>query len=54
MLRNYCDLKEWLIERYGSPVIIVDALLSKMEQMPKFSGLNLVKKAEHFMTLDFL
>ena len=51
MSRNYSDLKEWLIERYGNPVIIVDALLSKMEQMPKLSGSNPVKKAEHFMTL---
>ena len=51
MSRNYSDLKEWLIDRYGNPVII--ALLSKMEQTPKLSGSNPVKKAEHFMTLDF-
>ena len=54
MARNYLGLKEWLIERYGNPVIIVDALISKMEQMPKITGANPVKKAEHFMTLDFL
>ena len=54
MSRNYSDLKERLIERYGNPVIIVDALLSKMEQMPKISGSNPVIKAAHLMTLDFL
>ena len=53
MSKNYSDLKELLIERYLSPVIIVDALLSKIESVPKPARFNLVKKAEHFMLLTF-
>ena len=54
MSKNYSDLKEWLVDRYGNPVTIVDTLLSKMESNPKPSSTNLAKKAEHFMMLDFV
>merc|ERR1719239_43930 len=54
MSKNYSDLKEWLVDRYGNPVTIVDTLLSKVESNPKPSSTNLAKKAEHFMMLDFV
>ena len=54
MSKNYSDLKEWLVDRYGNPVTIVDTLLHKMESTPKPTSSNLAKKAEYFMMLDFV
>ena len=54
MSKNYSDLKEWLVDRYGNPVTVVDMLLSKIDSNPRAASFNIAKKAEHFMMLDFV